>query len=306
MATLVLKSTNALDANVESLDFTAYKQRVLADGGVIADETALKEALNFALTNKLSESEVYSATSARWGVKLDSAGKPKKLYSLFSSAGDIDVTIGSANAIFYNTTSFAFPVIELRSSFINSLKTSVAVNNVRNSGVFVIAKAPVLASGTSYGTSDIFALGELSNLTNAASGGDSASRRMNTLYYKRTSNAEIANVWRYLAYGYGTQGSIETTAGELSDATVWNKSATFLKAGLMELINNGTVVKTDTTVIESSYINDLYFNIGRSRSAAIGNLDWASPLYASVVESWCLVNTTSEKMKALSTRSNLY
>lgn len=99
MATLVLKSTNALDANVESLDFTAYKQRVLADGGFIADETAVQEALSFAFTNKLSESEVYSATSARWGVKLDSAGKPKKLYSLFGSRGDINVTVSSGAAI---------------------------------------------------------------------------------------------------------------------------------------------------------------------------------------------------------------
>lgn len=55
---------------------------------------------------------------------------------------------------------------------------------------------------------------------------------MNTQFYTRTANTELANTWRYLAYGYGTQGNIETTASELADATVWNRTSTFLQAGL--------------------------------------------------------------------------
>ena len=306
MATLVLKSTNALDASVESLDFTVYKQRVLADGGFIADETAVKEALNFALTNGIFESEVYSATSARWGVKLDGAGKPKKLYSLFNSAGDIDVTIGTPNSIFYDTTSFAFPVIELRASRLNELKTSIAANNVQSSGLCIIARAPVLASGSTYGSSSTFALGELSNLTPSESYGVSLDKRMNSAYYIRSAGTEVADTWRYKAYGYGLQGDIETTSAELLNAAVWNRTATYLQAGLMQLYKDGTVIKQDTSVIKKTWNDDLYFNIGRSRDSSKADLDYSSSFYGYIAEAWCLVNTTSEKMQTLSTRGSLY
>ncbi|MDW5458295.1 hypothetical protein R7J31_20025, partial [Acinetobacter baumannii] len=80
-----------------------------------------------------------------------------------------------------------------------------------------------------------------------------------------TANTELANTWRYLAYGYGTQGNIETTASELADATVWNRTSTFLQAGLMQLYKDGSVLKHDTSVNDKNWINDLYFNIGRAR-----------------------------------------
>lgn len=306
MATLVLKSTNALDASVESLDFTVYKQRVLADGGFIADETAVKEALNFALTNGISESEVYSATSARWGVKLDEAGKPKKLYSLFNSAGDIDVTIVHVNNIFYDTTSFSFPVIELRASSLNELKTSIAANNIESSGLCIIARTPILASGSVYGTSPAFALGELSNSTPSVSADESLDKRMNSAYYIRSANTEVSNTWRYKAYGYGTQGDIETTSAELLNASVWNRTATYLRAGLMQLYKDGTVIKQDTSVLKKTWNDGLYFNIGRSRDSGKADLGYTSSFYGYVAEAWCLVNTTSEKMQIMSTRGSLY
>lgn len=51
------------------------------------------------------------------------AGKPKKLYTLFGEAGDIDVTIGVPASINYNTNAFSVPVIELKASSTNGLKT---------------------------------------------------------------------------------------------------------------------------------------------------------------------------------------
>ncbi|EHU2215462.1 Uncharacterised protein [Acinetobacter baumannii] len=303
MATLVLKSSNALDASVEALELTLYKQRVVADGGFIANEAAVKAAFQYCFDNNLTESEVFSATSANWGVKLE-AGKPKKLYSLFNESGDIDVTIGTPASINYNTTSFSIPVIELKASSSNGLKTIGTANNVRTSGLCIIARAPMLASGSSYGTNSTFTLGEISNLTNSTSAGESLDKRMNTQFYTRTANTELANTWRYLAYGYGTQGNIETTASELADATVWNRTSTFLQAGLMQLYKDGSVLKQDTSVNEKTWINDLYFNIGRARSAAVANLDYSSPLYGYVAEAWCLVNTTAEKMRILSLRAS--
>jgi len=127
---------------------------------------------------------------------------------------------------------------------------------------------------------------------------------MNVLSYLRSANTEVANVWRYLAYGYGTQGNIETTAAELSDASVWNRTSTFLQAGLMQLYKDGAVLKQDTTVLEKTWINDLFFNIGRSRNSSVAIMDYASPMYGYVAEAWCLVNTTAEKMRILSLRAS--
>ncbi|EHU1236679.1 hypothetical protein AZH09_RS14985 [Acinetobacter baumannii] len=303
MSTLVLKSLNALDASVEALEFTLYKQRVIADGGFIANEAAVKAAFQYCFDNNLTESEVFSATSANWGVKLE-AGKPKKLYTLFGEAGDIDVTIGVPASISYNTTTFNVPVIELKASSTNGLKTKGAANNVRTSGLCIISRAPILNTGAAYGTTGTFALGELSNLSESISAGETLDKRMNSQYYVRTANTELANTWRYLAYGYGTQGNIETTSAELADAAVWNRTTTFLQAGLMQLYKDGALLKQDNTVNEKTWINDLYFNIGRSRNAGITGLDYSSPLYGYVAEAWCLVNTTAEKMRALSSRAS--
>ena len=300
MSTLVLKSKNALDESVEPLDFTIYKQRVLADGGFIANEQAVKNAFQFCYQNNLTAAEVFSATSANWGVKLSGA-KPKKLYTLFGEAGDIDVTVGTPNSINYDTTSFSFPTIELKGSSINGLKTKGVVSNVRSSGVFVIAKAPLLATGATYGSASGFALADLSDLSNSESGGVSLDKRMNVLFYSRQNNTETAESWTYSAYGYGLQGQILTTEG-LKNALAWNKAATYLQANLMELINNGAVYLNDTSVIEKQYINNLSFNIGRAKSSDV-NTNYASPLYGHVAEAWCLVNTTSNKMQALSTRT---
>lgn len=301
MSTLVLKSKNALDENVESLDFTIYKQRVLADGGFIANEQAVKNAFEFCYQNNLTSAEVFSATSANWGLKL-SGGKPKKLYTLFGEAGDIEVTVGTPNSINYDTTSFAFPVIELKGASANGLKTKGVANNVKSSGIFVIAKAPLLTTGSGYGNLNLFTLGDLSDLSDSVSAGETIDKRMNTLFYRRLTTGDIANVWHYLAHGYGTQGTI-LTDNILGNATSWSKAATYLQPGLMELLNNGTLVMNDTTVNEKTWINNLHFSIGRSRNPALAQMDWTSPLYGHVAEAWCLVNTTSNKMKALSMRT---
>lgn len=300
MSTLVLKSKNALDESVEALDFTMYKQRVLADGGFIANEQAVKNAFQFCYQNNLTAAEVFSATSANWGVKL-AGGKPKKLYTLFGEAGDIDVTVGAPNNINYDTASFAFPTIELKASSTNGLMTKGVANNVKSSGVFVLAKAPLLATGASYGSSNAFALGELADLSNSVSAAETVDKRMNSLVYRRLTTEAVANVWHYLGQGYGLQGSI-VTDNVLSNASIWSKVATYLQPGLMELLNNGNLVLNDTTVNEKTWINNLHFSIGRTRNPGLVSLEWLNPLYGHVAEAWCLINTTSAHMKALSTR----
>lgn len=303
MSTLVLKSTNALDSTVEPLEFTLYKQRVVADGGFIADELSVKAAFQFCFDNGITSADVFSATSPRWGVKLE-AGKPKKLYNLFNETGDIIVTIGSPSALFYDTTTFTVPVLDFRASSLNSLITAGTANNVRSSGLCVIGRVPLLATGTAYGGINTFAMGELGNLTPSATAGETLDKRMNTEYYIRSTNSEVADTWRYFAYGYGSQGNIETTAAELSNATNWNRTTTYLQAGLMQMFKDGAVLKQDTTVLEKQWINDLYFYIGKSRNASSTSVEYSSPYYGYIVEAWCLTNTTAAKMQKLSLRAS--
>lgn len=300
MAALLLKSTNALDASVGSLDFFIYKQRVINDGGFIADEQAVKNAFSFVLSSGINPSEVFSATSANWGVKIES-GIPKKLYTLFGTAGDINVTASVPSAIVYNTTDFNTPVVELKANAANGLQTISGANNVGSSGIFIISKVPMLATGGAYGVTNTPTMGTLSNLTTSVSAGETLDKRMNALNYKRTSSTALADVFTYGAASYGSQGLV-TSDGIISNASVWRGMATFTAKGVLELINNGSVIAVDNTVNEKTWINDMYFDIGRSRDAALTSLAYTAPLYGFVSEAWCLINTTSAHMKALSTR----
>lgn len=87
MSDITLKSNNALKVDVDKF-FNFYKKRVLADGGSIVNEDSVKEAIGFVIDNKIPADLVFSATSPSWGVK-GQGNTPEKLYSLFSSGGDM-------------------------------------------------------------------------------------------------------------------------------------------------------------------------------------------------------------------------
>lgn len=301
MKAVVLTSGNTLDSSLAPLDFYVYKGRVLADGGIINNEAEVKEAFNFILQNGITESQAFSITSAKWGIKLN-GDKPSKLYSLFGASGDVNITIGVPNSIFYNTTTHGFPVIELKAASTNGLLSGL-VSGVENAGICVVAKAPLLATGASYGTGNSFALGSLGDLSNSASAAVTVDKRLLSLFFKRNASTDVATAWTYLTYGYGTQGSIDTTA-IISDMTKWSHAASFIDTSGMYLYNNGNLAASDLTVIQKPYKDNLNFNIGRERDPQQAALGYASSLYAYVAESWCLVNTTKEVMQAISLRAS--
>lgn len=74
-------------------EFRVYKERVLADGGILISE---ESTANMFFTLKglgIKENRVFSATSASWGVKL-AGGNVVKLYNLFDPTGDLFVQKG--------------------------------------------------------------------------------------------------------------------------------------------------------------------------------------------------------------------
>ncbi|MDO7454514.1 hypothetical protein Q5X70_08225 [Acinetobacter baumannii] len=97
---LVFKSKNALTDLTAIPDFVSYKSRVESDGGVIYDQQAVLDVLQFIFQNSIPEIDILSATSAAWGVKFDPVTKViTKLYNLFNPAGDIIIQNGTMNAI---------------------------------------------------------------------------------------------------------------------------------------------------------------------------------------------------------------
>lgn len=92
---LVLKSNVKYTGGTLFPEFDIYKQRVLADGGVIESESATIEAMIFARRNGFLEGNGFSATSMQWGHKLKSDGTIAKMYSLFGADGDIYTYSGS-------------------------------------------------------------------------------------------------------------------------------------------------------------------------------------------------------------------
>lgn len=298
MATLVLKSTNALDPSVESLEFILYKKRVIDDGGFIANEQAVKDTFSFIAASGITEGEVYSATSANWGVKI-SGGNPVKLYSLFGSDGDIDVSTVSDAAINYDTTSFTKPVIELKSSSLNKL-LSKNFGNINNAGIFALTSVPVLTSGLAYSAISRFIIGEIANYDSASTAADSLARRYLTIQYSRSDTSKLPNDWFVNMRSHGNSGDISTASKDVSG---WSGRAAFTSNSSASLYEDGILVGTDNTITPIQYNSNLKFSIGLGRDTFSPGNNMAMALYAYVAETWCMVNTTSEKMRILSSRA---
>lgn len=300
MSALILKSGNALISGIESIDFATYKNRVLSDGGMIVNEQAVREAFAFAVSKGLGSSEVFSATSANWGVKIAN-GKPNKLYSLFDSQGDISVAVSTGAAIFYNTDRYNVPVIELKGSSGNSLVTMGKTAEVQNSGLCVIARTPTIASND-YGFQN-FALAELSDLSPSSATADALARRIHTEFFTRRGGSLSPADWWTTYYGYGDEGAI-SMEGITNRPTNWVRTSSFLRAGKLGIFDNGVEVASDLSVNKGNYNTGLNFSLGRTRNTEGSGIDYTAPFYGDIAEAWCLVNTTEDKMKALSLRAS--
>lgn len=295
MSTLILKSGNLLNAGIDSLEFSAYKNRVLADGGFIVNEQAVKDAFAFATAQKMTSSEVFSATSANWGVKL-LGDKPTKLYSLFSDKGDIIISIGSASAIAYNTSSYAVPVIELKGSSSNALISKGTADNVLNTVICVVARAPLLSSNEDYGLATRYTLASLSD--NTASSEPITKRILSVIFNKKVPTATD---WVQGVYRYSITAGI-TTDSVLTDMTKWVSTSVFLNDGQATIYNNGAGIVSGLAALENPTPDNLSFNLGRERNTTGTGISFTNSLYGDIAEAWCLINTTADKAAALSVR----
>lgn len=305
MSALILKSGNALNAEVESMEFSSYKKRVMSDGGIILNEQAVRDAFAFVAATGIVSSEVFSATSESWGVKLQDSS-PAKLYSLFNASGDIDVSLRRPEETIHNTTAFGFPVTELARNNYNRLITVGKTGEVKSSGICVISRVPVLAGAEDYGSSSadlIYSYGDLSELSNSTTAAEAIAKNIHSGSYRRAFNTVMPDEWFYFPTALGLKRDVTTAGTEVKGANKWNHTATYLDSSKLSLIEKGNIVGTNTLDAPNPYNTGLQFTIG-ARKDVKTTTGFMHQLVGYVAEAWCLVNTSEEHMAALSLRAS--
>lgn len=302
MAALILKSGNALNSNVEPMDYAAYRDRVLADGGMIVNEQSVKDAIADILSGNM-QSEAFSVASPNWGIRLLS-GAPNKLYSLFNEAGDLDVSIGGAGLLNYNTTRYSHPVLEFKGYFnsSNALISKGVANSVTSVGLCIISKVPVLSAPADYSnTTSVGGVAEVADFSNSSTSAEGLSKKILSIYQTRATTSDMPDLWYDSLYGYAGS-AIATTKTTSPDLTKWRTNSTLLTANKLEVYVNGVVSVADTTVTPTAITDNLKLNVGRARTGGAA-LAYQNPLWGDVAEIWCMINTSETTMKALSVRA---
>ena len=211
---LILKSNKPLLGVPLLPQLRAYKQRVIADGGMINDNGKLLSAFLFMQDSNFDSSKIFSATSASWGLKVVD-GYVTKLYNLFDPSGDIVLLRGS----------YAVNQVNGRSSFFatgaygNTFQSQGEVSSINLSAFMAYEKET--GSPTNYGA--IFEV----------QGVDVDERGIVIVYRQPLSD--------YSFNAYGNSGELEGVP------LLSNVSASVTTSGL-NVYQNGGIVANDTTV----------------------------------------------------------
>ncbi|NTY98669.1 hypothetical protein FCH30_15870 [Acinetobacter radioresistens] len=230
---LVLKSNQAITSAPLLPAYDTYKARVLADGGVIKNESLLLDVFLFMKEYGLDAAKVFSATSANWGIK-EVAGNVTKLYNLFDATGDIVLGTGT------------YPLQSSGNKF--SLYSAGSAAN----------KLQAVGTVTSKNLSIFLAYEKGASTTVAASalaefwGVDNSVRGLNATYAHNTG--------LYGANAYGTTGAV------VGVPYAKNIGASVTPSGL-KLYQNGAVVGSDLQVTSQA---EQYLFVLASANAGAG------------------------------------
>lgn len=299
MGALILKSKNALNSDVPTLELSEYRRRVYADGGVIINEQSVVDAMGFANTNDIAPF-VNSATSANWGVKF-SGSIPVKLYSLFGSAGDVEG----------NPDSYLKHVIEGSKAYLHFTQSSVSnyfqaktpITDLKSVAMAVVAR---MGSGTEGSLQWGAALGSVQSLVPVSTAEDVISERVFFLIKDR--NGENQDPINYI-----TRPQTFTTSGFVTHSDTnyvnWDSNVYALDEFRLKRFINGAKDSQVSGVLGSTIptSNPLYFTLGARRKQAAGAVTFDNFMWGQVAESWLLINSNESAMSALSLRlSELY
>lgn len=286
MGALVLKSKNSLNVDVEPLDFTLYKQRVVADGGAIIDEQATKDAINFGLSNGVNNTTGFSVTSPRWGAKI-SNGNVVKLYSLFNSAGDV-VTSGNAKV----DSSRGYNAYTLYGSSVLYLKTVGSFSKAKSVLIACVNSIPVREI---YGLTPSYILGSTKSETpnrDTVYKGDTGA----ALGYLGDSGTAQPETWSLRGIA---SDSVDLRLPDMAYAPAPISVAVLEQSNLLSLYRDGIKVGDTASVMLSGDNMHYYIGVGPT---AFPDYDVSNPAMTDVIESWCVINVDSTTAEAVTAR----
>ncbi|WP_447875915.1 hypothetical protein [Serratia fonticola] len=242
--------------------FTAYKNRVLADGGIIVDEAATLDEITFIVNNGMWD-RVSAWAGASFGVKISTGTTVTKIYGLSSSPDFTPLVVAPA----------ANPQVQLVTGTVNKLAIvlsngGVYLKSSTQSKAQAAAGVPYLISARLEDRLATDQLGITVSFADATT--NKALARQQTIY----TNAGAQNVaWQYFATNVNppVSGS-DVASGAQSPYLAFAKCAGLFDQAVGSVIGygNGTVLHTGTSttgaLADLSQVNG-YWHLGPADSA---------------------------------------
>lgn len=297
---LILKSKNALNDSVMSIDLQSFVSRVEKDGGEIVDLNAVKEAIAFANNNGISSVNDAGIASPRWAIKREN-GKVVKLYSLLNSNRDYVVYYRDGNAEL--NTSYGFNTLKLNPNNYTNIvsrefgydKSLISLN---------IHKPLPLSSGEALSSTDnAFNIGNVKRADNAVP--TSKGKALIDTYHERASLSSLPSTWdaAYYVRG-GEQYMPKDMVGKIlsTNRSGFNSSVFYLDNQDYMAVTGG-VVNFDAKHNATKPFEGTYFAEYANRGVVSGEA--SHPLVGDVAEVWTVVGASKETAKALSLRASV-
>lgn len=298
MSALILKSGNSLTANAGSLSYSAYKQRVLADGGTIQNESEVIDAFGFVQINNINPQSVFSACSVRWGVKMED-GLPVKLYNLFDPTGDLVLIIGTRNKLTYEEDLFDFPVLRSAATSSNraytngyvTLGSRASFNSLAVLSVTKLLPEEELVDGTTY---------SVATVASTELGVGTPNMHQVRLRVDISERPTLSK--NYIVNGNAVSGTVPSPLGS---AATWGSGVVFTDKSNVVSYSGGVETERNETIWKAIGNKDIMLTAMMSRGASSTEILYEYTAQVYFVESWCLIDVNESAAKALSERASM-
>lgn len=293
---LVLKSKNQLNIDVFSMEYDAYKARVIANGGYIVDEQAAKNAINFATSAGITKEMDAGIASPAWGVKKTGA-ITYTLFSLFNPDSDIDAVVPSGSVGVVDGVN----VVSLVSTLSNGVSSKGFTANT-SLVAMNINKPPILADGATYGAaakqfSQIKVFKENADKTQYDS--------LIEYYYDRADATKTPSQW-YSKVGTNRIAPLSTSHTYTIPsvfATEYSSSAIYIDSSKLKVFNKGASIY-DYALVPQAPFSGTYKAYFARRFSATNATTLISPTYTNIAELWLVSGGSELIAQKMSDRAN--
>lgn len=291
---LVLKSHNTLDNSVEALEFTIFKNRVLNDGGYIADEAATKGAIEFAKNAGITESNDIGIASPQWGLKVV-GGEVVKLYSLFNADADLVVMSSNDRISLMNTQGFN----TLYSVGHNAAGIGTQQFTVDSSIIMANINKPALEKGLSnYGINPVLAFG----FVQEASSDTSTVSTLYEGYYNLKGDNINPSLWESKVFVRDTENAVVTGSPAVG-ANKYSSVVVRIDDSQMSAYASGNLMGHYPTSSGVNLNRTFIADHTRRRGVSSGQVRWLTSLVGHIAELWTVRDASEAVAQAISQRA---